>query len=125
MICTEVAGMKRVLFKIILPSMLLAFWIMTCYSICNKPEGLDLFELWIFVGFPYGIRKMSMFLLPRGFGISGSIGVIALNAIIGGLLGGIVVIFKMMGIVLEIFKIIFEFILEKNGRLIRIRSDEV
>ena len=117
--------MKRVLFKIILPSVLLAFWIMICYSICNKPEGLDTFQLWIFVGFPYGIRKMSMFLLPRGFGIAGSIGVLALNAIIGGLLGGIVVIFKMMGIVLEILKIIFEFVLEKNGRLIRIQSDEV
>lgn len=117
--------MKRVLFKIILPSILLAFWIMICYSICDKPGGLDTFQLWIFIGFPYGIRKMSMFLLPRGYGISGSIGVIALNAIIGGLIGGIVVIFKMISIVLEIFKIIFEFVLEKNGRLIRIQSDEV
>lgn len=117
--------MKRVLFKILLPGILLAFWIMICYSICNKPEGLDTFQLWIFVGFPYGIRKMSMFLLPKGYGISGSIGVIALNAIIGGLIGGIVVIFKIMGIALEIFKIIFEFVLEKNGRLIRIQSEEV
>jgi hypothetical protein len=117
--------MKRVLFKIILPSMLLAFWIMTCYSICNKPEGLDLFELWIFVGFPYGIRKMSMFLIPSGYGIAGSIGVFALNAIIGGMIGGIVVVFKILGIVLEVFKIIFEFVLEKNGRLIRIQSHEV
>ena len=125
MICTEVDGMKRVLFKIILPSILLSFWILTCYSICNKPEGLDTFQFWLFVGFPYRIRKMSMFLIPKGYGISGSIGVFALNAIIGGLIGGIVVLFKMMGIVLEIFKIIFEFVLEKNGRLIRIQSDEV
>ena len=66
-----------------------------------------------------------MFLIPRGYGISGSIGVFALNAIIGGLIGGVVVLFKMMGIVLEIFKIIFEFVLEKNGRLIRIQSEEV
>ena len=125
MICTEVDGMKRVLFKVLLPGILIAFWIMICYSICNKPEGLDTFQLWIFIGFPYGIRKMSMFFLPKGYGISGSIGVIALNAIIGGLIGGIVVIFKMMGIMLEIFKIIFEYVLEKNGRLIRIQSDEV
>ena len=66
-----------------------------------------------------------MFLIPKGYGISGSIGVFALNAIIGGLIGGVVVLFKMMGIVLEIFKIIFEFVLEKNGRLIRIQSEEV
>ena len=117
--------MKRVLFKIILPSALLVFWIMICYSICNKSDGLDTFQFWIFVGFPYGIRKMNLFLLPSGYGISGSIGVFALNAIIGGLIGGIVVIFKIMGILLEIFKIIFEFVLEKNGRLIRIESEEV
>lgn len=116
--------MKRVLFKIVLPSMLLTFWMMTCYSICNKPEGLDLFEFWIFVGFPYGIRKMSMFLIPSGYGIAGSIGVLALNAIIGGMIGGIVVVFKIVGIVVEVFKIIFEFVLEKKGRLIRIQSHE-
>lgn len=40
MICTEVAGMKRILVKIVLPVSLLAVWMITCYPICRKAEGL-------------------------------------------------------------------------------------
>ena len=36
MICTEVAGMKRILVKIVLPVSLLAVWMITCYPICLK-----------------------------------------------------------------------------------------
>lgn len=41
MICTEVAGMKRILVKIVLPVSLLAVWMITCYPICRKAEGFD------------------------------------------------------------------------------------
>ena len=43
MICTEVAGMKRILVKIVLPVSLLAVWMITCYPICRKAEGFDFF----------------------------------------------------------------------------------
>ena len=33
MICTEVAGMKRILVKIVLPVSLLAVWMITCYGL--------------------------------------------------------------------------------------------
>ena len=36
MICTEVAGMKRILVKIVLPVSLLAVWMITCYPISKK-----------------------------------------------------------------------------------------
>ena len=32
--------MKRVLFKVIVPTMFIAVWMWTCYLICNKTEGL-------------------------------------------------------------------------------------
>lgn len=57
MICTEVAGMKRILVKIVLPVSLLAVWMITCYPICRKAEGFDFFLYWVLVGCPYGIRK--------------------------------------------------------------------
>lgn len=44
--------------------------------------------LWILVGLPFGFRRMSLWLVPHGYGISGTVGVIALDAIIGGLIGG-------------------------------------
>ena len=105
MICTEVAGMKRILVKIVLPVSLLAVWMITCYPICRKAEGFDFFLYWVLVGCPYGIRKMCMILIPKNFGIAGSIGILALNCIVGGLIGGVVVILRMVMVLMEIIKI--------------------
>lgn len=108
MICMEVAGMKRILFKIVLPVSLLAVWMITCYSVCSKAEGFDFFLYWVLVGCPYGIRKMCMLLIPKNFGIAGSMGILALNCIVGGLIGGVVVILRMVTVLMEIIKIISE-----------------
>lgn len=105
MICMGEDGMKRVLFKVMIPAVLIALWMITCYPVCNKPEGFDFFLYWILVGCPFGIRKMFVFLVPRNFGIAGSMGALALNCIVGGLIGGIVLITKVVGILIEIVKI--------------------
>lgn len=55
---------------------------------------------------PYGIRKMCMFLIPRNFGIAGSMGVLALNCIVGGLIGGFVLIITVIKIFVETFSVI-------------------
>ena len=47
------------------------------------------FLMWICVGLPFGIRRMCLWLVPSGYGISGSVGIFALNLIIGGLIGGL------------------------------------
>ena len=84
MICMGEAGMKRVLFKVILPLLVIAAWMNMCYWICIRADGFDFFLYWIMIGCPYGIRKMCMFIVPKNFGIAGNIGILALNCIIGG-----------------------------------------
>ena len=98
--------MKKVLFKIIIPLVVLGVWALTCYLVCNKAGGFDYFLYWILVGCPYGIRKMCMFLVPKNFGIAGSIGILALNCIGGGLIGGIIVHVRIIVIFTEIIKAI-------------------
>lgn len=66
MICTEVAGMKRILVKIVLPVSLLAVWMITCYPICRKAEGFDFFLYWVLVGCPYGIDPLWRTLKEKG-----------------------------------------------------------
>lgn len=106
MICMEEVGMKRVLFNIVIPLSVMVLWMITCYPVCNKAEGFDYFLYWIMVGCPYGIRKMCMFLIPRNFGIAGSMGVFTLNCIVGGLIGGIVLIIRVIKIFIEILSVI-------------------
>lgn len=103
MICMEV-GMKKIVFDIIIPLSVLAVWMLVCYPVCNKADGFDFFLYWVMVGSPYGIRKMFIFLIPKNFGIAGSMGVLALNCVIGGLLGGIIVIMRIVKILTEIIK---------------------
>ena len=106
MICMEEVGMKRVLFNIVIPLSVMVLWMITCYPVCNKAEGFDYFLYWIMVGCPYGIRKMCIFLIPRNFGIAGSMGVFALNCIVGGLIGGIVLLIRVIRIFIEILSVI-------------------
>ena len=46
-VMVEVDGMKRVLFKVILPALAIGIWVLTCYPVCNKAEGFDFFLFWI------------------------------------------------------------------------------
>ena len=96
MICMEVDGMKRVLFKVILPLAFVAVWLNMW------------FQFWIMSGFPFGIQKMLVLLIPRNFGIAGRIGVLALDAVIGGMIGVIVLAIKIIAIIREVINIIME-----------------
>lgn len=98
--------MKRVLFNVLLPGLVIAVWMNTCFYVCRSGEGFDFFLYWLLVGFPFGIRKMCMVLVPRNFGLGTSIAIFALNGIIGGIIGGFVVIFRIFGIAVEILSII-------------------
>ena len=49
---------------------------------------------------------MCIWLIPGDFGISGSIGVLALNCIIGGLIGGVVLTVKVIRIFFEAARIL-------------------
>ena len=56
----------------------------------------------------FGIQKMLVLLIPRNFGIAGSIGVLALDAVIGGMIGVIVLAIKIIAIIREVINIIME-----------------
>jgi hypothetical protein len=66
--------------------------VMFCYPVCNKPEGFDFFLFLDSCRLPFGIRRMWLWLIPRNYGIAGSLGVIALDCIIGGIIGGFVAV---------------------------------
>ena len=72
-------------------------------------ERSKLVSILIMSGFPFGIQKMLVLLIPRNFGIAGSIGVLALDAVIGGMIGVIVLAIKIIAIIREVINIIMEF----------------
>nr|WP_207740542.1 DUF6050 family protein [Anaeromassilibacillus sp. D41t1_190614_C2] len=106
------AGIEGEDVKTFLKEVLLPLLIALCLAAFFKPiymaDGVcDYFLMWLCVGFPFGIRRMCLWLVPFGYGISGTVGIFALNIIIGGLIGGLALI---VGLLLGIIHTIREII---------------
>ncbi len=95
----------------IFPVVAVSILVVIFLPICKSDGQIDYFLLWIWVGCPFGIRKMFAWLVPRNFGLAGTVGVIALNFIIGGLLGGAIALYRILYAIFYILRIIIKFLL--------------
>ena len=86
--------MKEFLKKTVIP-VVVALLLFSMFSRIFVENGApDYFLIWLACGVPFGIGKMFT-LIPIGFGISGTVGVVALNLVLGGLIGGVILIWKL------------------------------
>ena len=86
--------MKEFLKKTVIPVVVALFLFSMFSRIFVENEAPDYFLIWLACGVPFGIGKMFT-LIPIGFGISGTVGVVALNLVLGGLIGGVILIWKL------------------------------
>lgn len=56
--------------------------------LCMGNGECDYLKLWLFVGIPFGIHRMFLWIVPKGYDIGGSMGILAINLFIGGVIGG-------------------------------------
>lgn len=86
---------KDFLKKVVLP-VFLAWFLFAMFRPVFTNDGVtDYFKVWLACGVPFGIWRLRVWLIPRGFDIGGTVGVWALNIIIGGLIGGVVVVWRL------------------------------
>ena len=86
--------MKEFLKKTVIP-VVVALFLFSMFSRIFVENGApDYFLIWLACGVPFGIGKMFT-LIPIDFGISGTVGVVALNLVLGGLIGGVILIWKL------------------------------
>ena len=98
--------MRKLITKILLPSIFIALWLAVCIPIATRPEGFNYIMFWIIAGIPFGLRFMFFKLMTKGYGISGTVGAFALNIIIGGLIGGVMLVTRIIYVFADTFKII-------------------
>ncbi len=101
-----IGRISTLVFKAIVPLLTVSLMVLLCYPVCNKPSGFDLFLFWILVGLPFGIRHMWLMLIPKNYGIAGSLGMMALGCIVGGLIGGIIAVVTVIKAVIIILQAI-------------------
>lgn len=85
--------MKEFLKKTVIP-VVVALFLFSMFSRIFIENGAPDYFVWLACGVPFGIGKMFT-LIPIGFGISGTVGVVALNLVLGGLIGGVILIWKL------------------------------
>ncbi len=97
MICTEVANMRvsEFLRKVIVPVGTAIFLAALFYPLCVENGVCDYLKLWILIGIPFGVHRMFVWVIPKGFDIGGTVGVLVMNLLIGGVIGGIIFIWRL------------------------------
>ena len=81
--------------KSIVPVVSAALLVCIFKSACIKDEMVDYLRLWILCGLPFGLHRMWLWIVPDGSMGSG-IALFALNFIVGGIIGGFVLVWRLI-----------------------------
>ncbi|MDR2043325.1 MAG: DUF6050 family protein [Clostridium sp.] len=82
--------------KTVLPAAAALFLFLMFNPVFTKNGKTDYFYVWLCCGIPFGIRRMSVWLVPHGYDIAGTVGIVALNFILGGIIGGVVLVWRLV-----------------------------
>ena len=88
--------MKEFAKKVIFPVATAILLIVVFYPVCIREGEFDYLKLWLLVGMPFGICRMFLWIVPKGFDIGGTVGVVALNFLAGGVIGGLVLAWRLL-----------------------------
>ena len=82
--------------KVILPIALIEILLLFFNHLYMVDGEVNIFYLWILVGIPFGMRRMCLWLIPKNYDIGGAMGIIAVNFVVGGLIGGFVALIQIV-----------------------------
>lgn len=93
---TKGEAVKAFFFKSVLP--VAATLILYCIfkSACMKNDELNYVWLWILCGLPFGIHRMRLWVIPGGSSFGGGIAIFALSFILGGVIGGFILVWRLI-----------------------------
>ena len=82
--------------KSVLPVVAALLLVCIFKSACMKDGTLDCVWLWILCGLPFGLHRMCLWIIPGGKSFGTGIAVAALGFIIGGVIGGFVLVWRLL-----------------------------
>ena len=91
-----ITGIKAFFFKSVLPVIVALILYCIFKSACVKNGEVDYVWLWILCGLPFGLHRMCLWIVPGGGSLGGGIALFALNFIIGGVIGGFVLAWRLI-----------------------------
>ena len=93
---TRGKAIKQFLWKSILPVAATMLLVCIFKSACMKEGTLDYVWLWILCGLPFGLHRMFLWIIPGGRSFGGGIAVAAFGFVVGGVIGGFVLVWRLL-----------------------------
>lgn len=87
---------RQFIIKSVLPATIVLLLYFIFKSACMKDGCIDYFLLWLLCGLPFGIHRMFLWIIPGGRSFGGGIAVFALNFLLGAVIGGVVLIWRLL-----------------------------
>ena len=87
---------RRFSVSVVLPLIIAAACALLFKTVYASPVGINYPLMWICIGIPFGIHRMFLWLVPTKFDLAGTIGVVAVNIIVGGIIGGFALVFQVL-----------------------------
>lgn len=107
---------KEFMTKTILPigAVVLLFFLFR--PLCMEQGTFDWRKWLLFAGVPFGIQKMFFWMVPKGTGIGETVGILVFNLLVGGVIGSIIMGWKLLLAIITLFKSVFYGIRFVTGR---------
>ena len=87
---------KDFLKKTVIPVFIAWFLFAMFKNVFTKDGVTDYFMVWLVCGIPFGIWRLRLWIIPRGLDIGGTVGTWAFNFIVGGIIGGVVIVWRLV-----------------------------
>ena len=86
----------RALQHILIPAIVAAAIAFFCQPVYLSDGKCDYGLLALLIGIPFGIQKMVVWFVPRGYGIDGTVAMFVFDILVGGLIGFFVFLYRMI-----------------------------
>jgi hypothetical protein len=110
--------------KTVLPVVIALFLFFMFKSVFTNNGETNYFYVWLCCGIPFGIRRMFVWLVPHGYDLGGTVGIIALNFILGGIIGGVILIWRLFCAVWYIPLTVYRLLTIGKGNAVEIKLEE-
>ena len=90
--------------RVLVPVLSVVFLAALFRPLCMGNGTCDYLKLWFLSGIPFGIQKMFLWVVPKGYDIGGSMGIFVLNLLVGGVIGGMVLAWRLLTAVTYLVK---------------------
>lgn len=93
---------KKMLYKIIIP--VICVWVLYILfrPLCVMNGEMNYWKLLFLTGVPFGIHKVFFVLFPKSYGIGETVGMFAVSIMVGGVIGSVIVVGKLLAAVYTI-----------------------